>query len=262
MTPTHHLSRATLRDDVSVRALAPLLLPDKEDDRIAAAHRLVWSLLADDPDRRRDFLWREEAPGRFLILSERAPVDARGLFALETKLFAAQPAAGERFAFALRANPTVALAGGSGQGGKRARGKPVDVVMQALHAIPGRRGAPGAMQRPLVAGEGRAFAREALLGWSDEVDGADPRRPALDWLARQGERHGFEIDRAATRVVAYRRVSLPRGRAAPVVFGQVDYEGALAVRAAGAFHAGLVAGFGRAKAFGCGLMLLARAGAG
>ncbi len=72
----------------------------------------------------------------------------------------------------------------------------------AQHATPGRRG-------PLTRGEGRAFARDALLGWS-EAEGADPRRPALDWLERQGAAKGFTLDRALTRVLAYRRASLPR----------------------------------------------------
>jgi CRISPR-associated protein Cas6/Cse3/CasE subtype I-E len=101
-----------------------------------------------------------------------------------------------------------------------------------------------------------AHSREALLGWLD--DAADPRRPALDWLARCGEARGFEIDREATRVAAYRRVSLSHRGTQPAVFGQVDFEGVLTVCDGEAFGAALAEGFGRAKAFGCGLMLRAR----
>lgn len=257
--PELHLSRATLRAEASVRALAPLLLPDDDDARVAAAHRFVWSLFADSAERKRDFLWREERPGRFLVLSQRPPVDARGLFDIETKPFAPRMIGGERLAFALRANPAVAAAPRA----KGERGKPVDVIMHALRDTPGRRGAKGATLSPLTPGEGRAFAREALLGWLDDAHekiraSADPRRPALDWLARRGALHGFDVDPGATRVVAYRRVSLPRGHGRPVVFGQVDYEGALIVREPAAFLAALREGFGRAKAFGCGLMLIAR----
>lgn len=257
--PALHLSRASLRADASVRALAPLLLPDDDDARVAAAHRFVWSLFADSADRTRDFLWREEKPGRYLVLSQRAPVDARDLFDIETKPFVPAMAVGERLAFALRANPTVAAPGGKGQ-----RGRPVDVLMHALRDTPGRRGPDGRMLRPLEPGAGRAFVREAVLGWLDGADEetrakADPRRPALDWLARRGAVCGFDLDRDATRVIAYRRVALPRSRGRPVVFGQVDYEGALTVRDPAAFRAALRDGFGRAKAFGCGLMLLARA---
>ncbi len=52
-----YLSRVRLRRDVSAGALAPLLVPD-DDTGAAAGHHLLWSLFADAPDRRRDFLWR------------------------------------------------------------------------------------------------------------------------------------------------------------------------------------------------------------
>jgi len=42
-----YLSRLTLSRAPSAAALD-------------AHHRLLWSLFSDDPDRRRDFLWREE----------------------------------------------------------------------------------------------------------------------------------------------------------------------------------------------------------
>lgn len=263
MTGTLYLTRAALRRDADLATLAPMLIPDDDEARIAAAHRLAWSLFAGDPARSRDFLWREEAPGRLILLSPRPPESGTRFFEIETRPFAALPKPGERFAFALRANPTVSLAQkGMKANGKRRSGKPVDVVMHALHPTPGRRGPDGRMRIPLTPGEGRPFVRDALLGWlggEDAPAGVDPRRPALDWLARQGDAKGFDIDRAATGVMAYRSVALPRKRERePAVFGQVDFEGALTVTDAEAFGIALRAGFGRAKAFGCGLMLLTR----
>jgi CRISPR system Cascade subunit CasE len=52
------LSRARLRRDAPVAALARLLVPEAASAFPAAAHHLVWSLFADGPERRRDFLWR------------------------------------------------------------------------------------------------------------------------------------------------------------------------------------------------------------
>ena len=81
----------------------------------AASHQLVWSLFADGPERRRDFLWREEAPGRFMTLSSRPPVDvARACSIWILKPFAPVLAAGDRLGFTLRANPVVARADGTG----------------------------------------------------------------------------------------------------------------------------------------------------
>jgi CRISPR system Cascade subunit CasE len=263
MSVTLHLTRVRLKPSADVRALAHLLVPDEEGARIAANHQLAWSLFAGDPNRKRDFLWREEEPGRLILLSSEPPVGQPAVLEIErSRRFARLPRGGERFVFALRANPTVSLPQrGTKANGKRRGGKPVDVIMRALHDIPSRRGPDGRMRAPLEPGRGRPFARDALLGWV-EGEGADPRRPALDWLARQGERKGFALDREATRVMAYRRVALPRhgrGGEAKVVFGQVDFEGALTVTDEAAFHAALRDGIGRAKAFGCGLMLIAPA---
>ena len=52
------------------------------------------------------------------------------------------------------------------------------------------------------------------------------------------------------------RISRP-GSAA-IRLGTLEYEGSLVVRDPAAFLAGLFTGFGRARAFGCGLMLIRR----
>ena len=103
------LSRARLRADSSVQAIAPLLLPDgRSMPDCWQTHRLVWSLMSDEPDRARDFLWREEQPGAFLILAPR-PADAGGgLFDVESKPWEPALRVGDRLGFMLRANPTVA----------------------------------------------------------------------------------------------------------------------------------------------------------
>ena len=57
------LVRAELRRDVPAVALAELLVPSEVGAQVGATHRLVWSLFADGPERRRDFLWRQTGPG-------------------------------------------------------------------------------------------------------------------------------------------------------------------------------------------------------
>src|SRR5690348_9920913 len=75
--------RARLRRDRAAAAIAPLLVPTEPGAKAGASHRLIWSLFADTPDRRRDFLWRETGPGTFLILAPRAPEDRLGLFEID-----------------------------------------------------------------------------------------------------------------------------------------------------------------------------------
>jgi CRISPR system Cascade subunit CasE len=228
------LSRARLRSDSSVQAIAPLLLPEDGHARLLAAHRLVWSLMSDDPGRTRDFLWREEKPGAFLILAPR-PADANGgLFDVDSKPWEPALRAGDRLGFMLRANPTVARSVGVRELGKRGvRGKRHDVVMDALHGVvPGARAA----QRPdAVVTAGR------------------------QWLIQQGTRAGFAPDADTLRIDGYDSVRISRSSEKPVEFGRLDFEGVMEVTNPAAFLAAVVAGLGRARAFGCGLMLLRRA---
>jgi CRISPR system Cascade subunit CasE len=228
------LSRARLRSDSSVRALAPLLLPEDGHARLLAAHRLVWSLMSDDPGRTRDFLWREEQPGAFLILAPRPADTEGGLFAVESKPWEPSLQAGDRLGFMLRANPTVARGAGVREPGKRGlRGKRHDVVMDALHdVVPGAR----AVQRP-----------EAIVA------------AGRHWLTQQGLRAGFMPDAASLRIDGYDTVGIPRSGGKPVEFGRLDFEGVMQVTDPVAFLAAVVAGLGRARSFGCGLMLLRRA---
>jgi CRISPR system Cascade subunit CasE len=227
MTRPLYLARASLRRDAPATALARLLVPGNAHARTAAAHHLVWALYADRPDRTRDFLWHEEKPGRFLALGARAPTDPHHLFELQVKEFAPALAAGDRLAFRLRANPTVAR----GAGG--ARSKPCDVVMDALHTLP--KGERAQARRQAIETAGRA------------------------WLARQASRCGFAL-LGDPAVDGYLRRRIPRGGGPDAVLATLDFEGLLSVGEPEKFLAALTAGIGRGKAFGCGLMLIRRAG--
>lgn len=224
---TMFLSRLCLDRSAGNAALAPLLDPDDPSAALSAHHRLLWTLFADGPDRKRDFLWRAEGEGRFLVLSQRPP-RAHDLFAPpEVKAFDPALAAGDRLAFALRANATRdrAKAGREGTGDRR-----VDVVMDLLRAVPSG-------DRAVARAE---FAREA----------------AGRWLGGQAARFGFGVLDLA--VEDYRAVPLPRPGAPRARLGILDLAGRLEITDPAAFLARLRDGFGRARAFGCGLMLIRR----
>lgn len=219
-----YLSRLHLSRDPAVTALNALLDPDDAGRRQDAHHRLLWSAFAGDPDARRDFLWRAESGGRFWVLSARPPLGGPLFAPPEVRQFAPDLAAGDMLAFVLRANATR---------DRKGVGR-VDVVMDALHG---------------VAKNDRAAQRMAVA-----------QQAAGEWLAAQGARNGFTPE--ALAVEDYSTMALPdhRGqRAGQPQFGVLDMTGRLRVTDPAAFLARLAAGFGRAKAFGCGLMLVRRA---
>ena len=82
-------------------------------------------------------------------------------------------------------------------------------------------------------------------------------RVAADWLAAQGARGGFTIERV--RVEDYSVRQLSRTGKGRVTFGLLDVSGILSVKEPDTLLATLGTDFGRARAFGCGLMLIRRA---
>ncbi|MCA0270879.1 MAG: type I-E CRISPR-associated protein Cas6/Cse3/CasE [Proteobacteria bacterium] len=227
---TLHLSRLDITRDPAVATLGALLDPAGRGRGLDAHHRLIWSAFATDPDASRDFLWRAEGKGRFLVLSARPPVASPFFDPPAVQDFAPDLRAGDRLAFALRVNATRTEKTGGLSAGGREKKRHVDLVMDGLPPP----------------GPGRAGARMAVA-----------QKVAEGWLAGQGARAGFRPD----KVVAgdYSVAQIPRERGKPLRFGILDLEGLLTVTEPAAFLAALAHGFGRAKAFGCGLMLIRRA---
>lgn len=236
MTTALYLSRARLRSrrGEALSAIAPLLLPYDAGKVAGHAHRLVWLLFQDIPDASRDFLWRAEDGGKFMILSQRPPTDPNGLFDLDTKPFEPVLAIGDKLAFSLRANPTVARKDAlpDDKRAQRQRGKRVDIVMDALYDIPKSE---------------RAALRDKLT--------ADATQR---WLAEQGAKSGFTLN-GALDVSGYSQVGVERRKGRPVGFSVIDIAGRIAITDPAPFIAKLARGYGSAKAYGNGLMLIRRA---
>ena len=226
-----YLSRVRLRRNASIRALAPLLLGNvgRGDPSRQPGHHLVWSLFADGADRKRDFLWRETGAGAFLVLSARQPEDRHGLFEIdEPKPFTPALEPGDRLRFSLRANPVIRRRHPSHR-----RSVKHDVVMDAL--------------RSHAKGE-RAIQRFEII-----------REQGFAWLDRQGTKAGFRIGSADVAVDGYDQHRISRTGSAPaMLYSTLDFEGILTVSDPVALLPAIAHGFGAAKAYGCGLMLIRR----
>jgi CRISPR system Cascade subunit CasE len=221
MIETLFLSRLRLRRDAALAALASVLAPDDDNARVDLGHRLLWSIFSDGPDRRRDFLWREEDRGCYLALSRRPPIDSHHLFEIDTKPFEPMLSRGDRLRFVLRANAVVTRKNEARQARRR------DIVLEGLQQFPEDK---YALHRDRIAAEVGAA-----------------------WLKAQGEKAGFEVE--GLHGVVYRKFTLPR----KIVLGLLDFEGLLRVTEPVIFLKSLAHGYGKAKGFGCGLMLIRRA---
>ncbi len=234
-----HMSRVRLRSGQDYDRLGPLLCPTG-DGRMGASHRMVWSLFPTDADDR-PFLYRDatgRGRGEYLVLSRDRPHDALGLFDVETTPFEPRLHQGDRLRFSLRAHATVTR-GGDARIGKR--GERREIVGDAMDGIP-------RSERPA--------ARERIV-----------REVGTAWLVKQGESSGFRIDdpdedlfvegyNIDTVQAKAGRASRRRRGAFPL--GTIDYQGVLTVTDPNLFVERVGTGFGRGRAFGCGLMLIQR----
>jgi CRISPR system Cascade subunit CasE len=245
---TLYLSRLTLKRDPASNALKALIDPPEADRRADAHHRLLWTAFSDNENRKRDFLWRAEPRGRFFALSHRQP-QPHGLFEEpEVKAFEPVLSVGDKLAFVLRANAVTQRPKDSNDRSKsgRVRSHKVDVAMHLLKDVPRRSSdlAPNELSE-------RAKKRHDIAA-----------EAAKAWLERQGADHGFSPSPDRFVLAGYSTVTLPgyRGtRKKEPRFGIFDMKGDIVVTDPAAFVSKLASGFGRAKAYGCGLMMIRRA---
>lgn len=151
------------------------------------------------------------------VLSQERPAES-DTFTIECRSFAPELRTGQQLCFNLRANPTICKSG-----------KRHDLLMEAKRQV-----------------RGQAEGSDVWL---------HQQQAALDWLAAQGERSGFTL--LDTSVDAYRQQQLRRENSRQLIqFSSVDYTGMLTVTDPGLFLQRLSQGYGKSRAFGCGLMLI------
>ena len=224
---TLYLSRLALNGAASARSLIRLLNPADTAMAADAHHRLIWSVFSDSHARKRDFLWRHDGRGRFMTLSTRPPNASDLFLPPQVRAFEPQLRTGDRLYYLLRANATRT------RRFDRGRSHRVDVVMDLLHEVP--------------AGKERSEARQRLAAQAAET-----------WMKGQGLKKGYVP--LSTVTECYSTLELGRRRRDGATFGILDMRGEIEITDPTAFLAALAQGFGRAKAWGCGLMLIRRAG--
>jgi CRISPR system Cascade subunit CasE len=265
-------------------------------------HQLLWKLFPGE--EKRSFLFREEIAREqipfhkgvkgepvFYAVSGSQPLSDHPIFAVESKSYAPKLSNGERLAFRLRANPTIARK----QEGKKNSPRH-DVVMDAQYHLLREIAADMSI---LAVGEKLNIKKRIIEAWRQSPNPLDIEEKlrgiiteneryaevrtntlkpvelldlalkarmdnALEtWFAGRCERLGCAMvqddskGRLKFQAEGYQWHALPRkGRDAG--FSSVDFEGEVEVTDAELFSKALFDGIGPAKGFGCGLMLVRR----
>ncbi|EBE6989403.1 type I-E CRISPR-associated protein Cas6/Cse3/CasE, partial [Salmonella enterica] len=162
---------------------------------------------------------REELQGafRFFVLSQARPAES-AIFDVQCRPFAPELNVGQLLRFTLRANPTICKAG-----------KRHDLLMEAKRQV-----------------KTQPDSRDI---WTYQ------QQRALEWVSRQGEQNGFSLREAS--VDAYRQQRIRREKSRQMIqFSSVDYTGVLVVNNPVLFLQRLAQGYGKSRAFGCGMMMI------
>ena len=193
-------------------------------------HQLLWRLFTEEKER--SFLYRLEIGKNgkpiFYILSSIAPTTKNNFYKIETKLFLPKLVKKMKLAFSLRANPTVCI---TDKEGKRHRH---DVLMHAKK------------QAQL---DGKDYSHDDIHHLMQQA--------ALNWISSDDRLNKWGISLTQLPdIKAYtpERIKKPSGKI--MSFSSVDYQGVLTIEEPHLFWQQYQQGFGRAKAFGCGLMLI------
>lgn len=193
------------------------------------AHKLACSF-AGGPQNRYLYRLERDLGGWpvFYVLSEDRPQLTGSYWRCESKEYNLAISTGEQLSFILRANPVKVHKG---------HGKRLDVMQYAIQHFK-----TGSLP-------------SAIMDDSFEIAKEAAAAVGLAWLQRKASEHGFKLKNAEIR--SYQRESFIR-RGQKVTIGFVDYHGVLEVTDPDVFRKSIYSGIGRAKGFGCGLMLVRR----
>ncbi|MCO5383533.1 MAG: type I-E CRISPR-associated protein Cas6/Cse3/CasE [Methanosarcina barkeri] len=197
-------------------------------------HRLVWTLFPVDPDKNRDFLYRQEENNRlptFYVVSEREPEKQEEIWQTKSMSYNPLLCEGDRLSFILRVNPVVTKQDLDGSHHRH------DVIMEAKTKLK-EEGVP----------------RDK---WPSDTEIVQDE--GFKWLEKKGQQNGFSIKKEFIRADGYMQQKFykPNGKQL-INISTIDFNGILTVTDPELLKKALFKGIGPAKGFGCGLMMVRR----
>lgn len=253
-----YLSRVTLNPTQAAKRLfvTEQIRPQYKNDAQGAdttiqnpyrVHQALWQLFDLPPDSPRPFLYREYEQGGqlfYYVLSSIKPKTDHPYFLVQTKAFNPQFFDGQRLAFELRANPVVTIKDEAGKSSRH------DVLMQAKKSMinQGFDDAYSVDQAMFDAGVDWITQPKRMQAWGVVI------HPNLELSAYT--QHQFRRTREDIAQQNQADISKKGTVNKRIQFSSLDYTGALEIQDAALFYEQLRQGFGKQKAFGCGLMLV------
>ena len=211
---------------------------------VYAVHQLLWKLFPDDPDAKRDFLFRQEFEKEqlayeetrrglplFYVVSHRKPEPVPGLLLVESKEYNPIFKKGMQLQFDLRVNPIVAR---KTEGKKNSQKH--DVLMDEKSKVK----AEGITDKKQIQKRVYATAEKWLVD-----------RASLMGITLEKNDDGFQLVTSG-----YCQHFLKKKGNTNIRFSSIDFSGLLTVTDPDKLTNVLFTGIGPAKAFGCGLLLV------
>lgn len=253
-----YLSRVTLKSEPAAKRLfvteqiRPQYKNDVQGGDVTTqnpyrVHQALWQLFDLPSNSSRPFLYREYEQGGqlfYYVLSSIKPKTDHPYFLIQTKVFDPKFSIGQRLAFELRANPVVTLKDEAGRSSRH------DVLMQAKKSMinQGFDDAYSIDQAMFDAGVDWITQPKRMQSWGVVI------HPNLELSAYT--QHQFRRTREDIAQQNQADTSKKGAVNKRIQFSSLDYTGALEIQDAALFYEQMLQGFGKQKAFGCGLMLV------
>ena len=258
-------------------------------------HRLLWDLFT--RQKQRSFIYREEISREqlgtqagvrgepiYYMVSSTRPSSGNAIFQVEEKEYQPKLEPGDKLRFELRANPVITRNGRKHDVAMDAQRTFLTSLCEELNLKPRLSSTPKKQELKKVllthgghALDGRlttllkddfryverlhqSMQLHSKLEWSIKAIVDD----ALEkWMIRQGQIHGFSLAKDSNKQFklqnsAYCWHSIKADKGIKSGFSSVDFIGNLEITDVDKFAKALFGGIGRAKAFGCGLLLIRR----
>ncbi len=214
-------------------------------------HQLLWRLFPGQPEAKRDFLFRcdnRDALPVFYLLSKYEPTSIRGVLNVETKPYSPQLQVGDRLTFSLVANPVTQVT---------VERKPEEKQRQI--DCRSEQGLVGKTTYKRVRHDVVMHKKKQLLAQGMNKDELPPtveiaQVAGEEWLRQRADKLGFSVEAVCADGYQQHRFDKRKIR-----FSTLEFQGILKVTDPDTFvEYALYKGVGPAKAFGCGLLTVAR----